>query len=440
MEIKGKFTNDVKIYAKTLEDDAVAMIQQMADSYTFENIKIRIMPDCHSGAGCCIGTSYKIGDYVNPHHVGVDIGCMMSSIELSTKLKEEDYALFNHKVISSVPTGFYINEKKPYNDKDLFKFLNKEYNKARSNWSEMIDDIGRIDEGYIETLCRKIGIDLNTFYKSIGTLGGGNHFMEYGETDDGRAFFTVHCGSRNLGVKICNYWAKIAEKPQKNSPFYNIDEEIQKVKKTFDKTLWNEKIKEIHEIAKAKNPTGYLYGETLKGYLSDMVIAQAYAKFNHEVILNTVSSILSKFKIKETDRIQSIHNYISFDDHILRKGAISSYIGERMIIPFNMRDGIAICEGKSNDDWNCTAPHGAGRLMSRTEAKKNITVESFKDTMKNVFSTTVCEGTLDEAPQAYKPMDEIVELIKPTADIKFFIKPKINIKAVESEIAPWKKK
>lgn len=253
--------------------------------------------------------------------------------------------------------------------------------------------------------------------------------MEYGETDDGRAFFTVHCGSRNFGLKVCKYWVKIATNPDKSLK----KEVVERIKASEpDKSKWQELIKNTMEELKTRNPNGFLSGENLKGYLSDMVIATAYASFNHEMIVEKVKEILQKMcRIKEIDRIVSVHNYIDFSDHILRKGAIRSYKGERMIIPFNMRDGIAICEGKSNDDWNCTAPHGAGRIMSRSAAKNRISMEEFKASMEGIYSTTVCEATIDESPMAYKPMEEILQNIEPTAEVLFFIKPKINIKAAE---------
>ena len=316
-----------------------------------------------------------------------------------------------------------------FDDKTFYKFLNKEYAKARSTWPEMIENIGTIDEKYITSLCRRVGMDLGLLFKSVGSVGGGNHFMEYGETDDGRAFFTVHCGSRNFGLKVCKYWVKIATNPDKSLK----KEVVERIKASEpDKSKWQELIKNATEELRTRNPNGFLSGENLKGYLSDMVIATAYASFNHEMIVEKVKEILQKMcRIKEIDRIVSVHNYIDFSDHILRKGAIRSYKGEKMIIPFNMRDGIAICEGKSNDDWNCTAPHGAGRIMSRSAAKNRISMEEFKASMEGIYSTTVCEATIDESPMAYKPMEEILQNIEPTAEVLFFIKPKINIKAAE---------
>lgn len=432
-ELFGKYSKDCKIFAETIESEARAQVYGMLESPAFKDIKVRMMPDMHAGKNCCIGTSYPIGNFVDPNHVGVDIGCRMTAIELSKPVNTDDYVLFEHRIRELIPTGFDIHKKAVFNEKEFYKFLNKEYNKARSSWPEMIEDVGRIDEKYITSLCKRVNMDLGTFYKSIATCGSGNHYMEYGETNDGRAFFTVHCGSRNFGVKVCNYWAKIAKRTPRTSSLYNVDEEIKKIKATVtDRKLWHGLIEEAKEKAKTINPQGYLSGDNLKGYLSDMVIATAYAAYNHHMIMELIKKILLKFGIKEIDRIESVHNYIDFNDHILRKGAIRAYVGERMIIPFNMRDGVAICEGKSNDDWNCTAPHGAGRIMSRAAARKNVDVKEFEKSMEGIYSTCVGKGTLDESPMVYKPMDEILRLIEPTAKVLFLIKPKINIKAKDT--------
>ena len=232
-------------------------------------------------------------------------------------------------------------------------------------------------------------------------------------------------------LKVCKYWDTRAKHALSREDKKRI---VQYVKDSgFPKTEWQNKIKEFTEEFKGQFIDGYLSGDDLNGYMSDMVVATLYASYNHKVILDIINDIISKrMSITLTDdRINTMHNYIDFDDLIIRKGAIRSVVGEKMIIPFNMRDGIAICEGKSNPDWNYSAPHGAGRLMSRAQAKKNISIDEFKESMSNVYSTTVCEETKDESPMAYKPMVEILELIEPTANILFMIKPKINIKAIE---------
>lgn len=422
--------NNCKIFAETIEEEALNTIKSLCNDPVFKDSKIRIMPDCHQGKGIVIGFTCPAGNYVNPNHIGVDIGCQMSTIELSSPLNEDKYVEFEHKIRKNIPTGYDIHSKPIIDEKELFKYLNKEYQKACSFWPEMIDDVGRIDDRFISSMCRRIGMNEGIFYKSLGSIGGGNHFAEYGLSDDGRAFFTVHCGSRNFGVKVANYWVK-----RSNQVDYKkyLDSEIKRIKTTVsDRSLWQNLIEEAKIQAKNLNPLGYLSGENLKGYLSDMVIAQAYAHYNHKTILDVINKILSKYKIKEVDRINTIHNYISFEDHIIRKGAIQSYKGCKMIIPFNMRDGLAICEGKSNEDWNFSSPHGAGRIMSRIAARNKINLDEFKETMKGIYSTCIDVGTLDESPMAYKNTEEIIRLIEPTAEILFFVKPKINIKASDT--------
>ena len=268
----------------------------------------------------------------------------------------------------------------------------------------MINPETIIDEKFISAFIKRIGMTVESFYRALPSLGGGNHFLEYGETEDGRGFFTAHCGSRNLGVRVCNYWVRKAKSS-------------------------------CSAIAEEEYLSDYLGGANLRGYLSDMVITQAYARFNHIMIHRLVDGILQEhFGIGLENEIFTTHNYIDFRDNpMIRKGAIRAYENELCIIPFNMRDGLAICKGKSNPDWNYTAPHGAGRILSRTAAKMQLRLEDFQNTMSKVYSTTVCGGTLDEAPMAYKPMDEIVRLIEPTVEILYFVKPKINIKATEQE-------
>lgn len=228
-----------------------------------------------------------------------------------------------------------------------------------------------------------------SFYKSIGTLGGGNHFIELDYNEEQQMMgVTVHKGSRNLGQKVCRKWSK-----------------------------------------KAIATGGYLSGYLLSDYLSDMVVCQAYAQYNRMIILQKIADIYKKLcKGKVTEIVSSVHNYLDLEDMIIRKGAIRSYVGEKMIIPFNMRDGLAICLGKSNEDWNCSAPHGAGRIMSRNKAKEQLSMDDYQQTMSEVYSTSVCHSTIDESPMAYKPSEEIMTLINPTCEIEFLMKPVINIK------------
>lgn len=286
--------------------------------------------------------------------------------------------------------------KKAVNDKELYKFLNKEYNRARSLAPGLINEAGRIDERFIADMLRRIKMQEGVFYKSLGSLGGGYHFIEYGTTaSGGEQWLSIHTGSRNLGVKVANHWHVIANNP-KRAPM-----------------------------------VGYLWGDALKGDLSDMVIAQAYARYNHITIRDRIFEILRKLnKARCLESIFTTHNHIALDEErlMLRKGAISAYEGERVCIPFNMCDGIAICRGKGNADWNYSAPHGAGRFMSRAAARKNIPLDLFRDMMAMVYSTSVGESTPDESPMAYKPMESIMRLMEPTVEIESLIRPKMNIK------------
>ena len=395
MIITGKTTN-AEIFTDNIEDAALQWVTELCDHPAFEGVPVVQMPDVHAGNSCNVGTAYPIGQYVNPDHVGVDIGCTVSMHRLSKKINPEDFELLDHRIRDIIPTGNEICTKNSLNEKELFKFLNARYNKARSAAPEFINEAPRIDARFISDFCRRIKMQEGIFYKSIGTLGGGNHYIEYGEDKvNGEGWLSIHCGSRNLGVKVANHWHNVAQNP------------------------------------KRAKYTGYLWGEALNGYLSDMIIAQAYALYNHIVIRDRVFAILKKLcRAKCMESIFTTHNYISLSEEtpMMRKGAIDASDGNKVCIPFNMRDGIAICIGKGNPHWLSTAPHGAGRLMSRAQARKQIALRDFQETMSSVFSTSVCAGTLDESPQAYKPTEEILRLIEPTVEVIAMIKPKLNIK------------
>ena len=397
MRIAGKYTS-AEIFTENIEDAAMQWVKAQCDHPAFESVKILQMPDVHAGNSCNVGTAYEIGAYVNPDHVGVDIGCTISMHKLSSIVAPEDFALLDHKIREAIPTGMEICGKNSLNEKELFRFLNSQYQKARSAAPELINEVPRVDARFVSDFCRRIKLPEAIFYKSLGTLGGGNHFIEYGEDDKtGEGWLTIHCGSRNLGVKVANHWHNIAQNP-KRAQFI-----------------------------------GYLWGDALNGYLSDMVVAQAYARYNHQIIRDHIFAILKKLsKAKCLESIFTTHNYISVceEQPMLRKGAVEAAKGERFCLPFNMRDGIAICIGKGNADWNCSAPHGAGRALSRNAAKKSIGMDDFKESMNGIFSTSVCPGTLDESPQAYKPMDEILQLIEPTAEVVSMVKPRLNIKDI----------
>jgi RNA-splicing ligase RtcB len=302
-----------------------------------------------------------------------------------------------------------------------------------------------VTEDWISSVLKRIGMDEKTFWHSLATVGGGNHFLELdsdGETD----VITLHFGSRNFGKKVCEYWTAIANGVMKldKATIGKVSTEARKeyikehgkLDKKFE-TFLRQKLDEVQN--KRNKIHGYLDGDDMKGYLADMVFCQGYARMNHIAVQSIIEGILKKYGIKPVSSIYTTHNYIDFRDFTLRKSAISANAGEKVIIPFNMRDGIAVCEGLGNADWLNSAPHGAGRKMSRSKAKQTLNLKDFENTMKGVYSTTVCQGTIDEAPMAYKDTDEIVRQIDgTTVKILHLYKPVINIKAIEGP-KPWEK-
>lgn len=395
MIVEGKATS-AEIFTDNIEEQAINWLKELCDNPAMECVPIVQMPDVHAGNNCNVGTAYPIGMYVNPDHVGVDIGCTISMHRLSVQVNPVDFPILDHRIREAIPMGTEICTKNSLNEKELFRFLNSQYQKARSTAPDLINETPRIEARFITDFCRRIKLQERIFYKSLGTLGGGNHFIEYGEDGaSGEGWLTIHCGSRNLGVKVANHWHNVAQNP------------------------------------KRAKYIGFLWGDALKGYLSDMVIAQAYALYNHQIIRDRIFAILRKLcKAKCTESIFTTHNYVSVTDEqpMLRKGAIDASEGRKVAIPFNMRDGIAICIGKGNRQWLNSAPHGAGRLLSRAQAKKQLAFEDFEKCMSGIFSTSICEYTIDESPMAYKHTQEILELIKPTVEIISTIKPRLNIK------------
>ena len=446
IEIKGKYCKDIKIFTDNIEQEALSMLYEISDSKMFEGTKIRIMPDVHLGKGIVIGFTCplkKENIFVCPTHIGVDVGCGVEAIFFDKPLEPKKYAQFERKIKKEIPMGFNINKERQFEFKELIRFFNNEIQKAYQTSGGLINFTEFTSEDDVEKWCKGFGMDFGTFIKSIGSGGSGNHYLEYDVNDDAKKWaFTVHTGSRNLGKMVCQKWSHAAKPISVDKDA--MENEVREFVANFkgDTKEIPEHLKKIREKHRTPGSEGYLEGELLKGYLTDMVIAQAYAKFNRMIILRKAAEVMHKINgAKVIDQVSSIHNYLDFGDMTIRKGSIRAYKDERMIIPFNMKDGVAICEGKSNDDWNCSAPHGAGRLMSRAAAKKKIDFNAFQKQMNDagVYSTSVCQNTLDEAPDAYKPMSEIVELIKDTCDILFFMQPKINIKATDGEFKYSKK-
>ena len=390
--------SNIKIFAKTIEETAKQQIEQFANLEAFKNSKIRIMPDVHSGAGCVIGFTADLGDKVIPNVVGVDIGCGMLAVNLGDI--DIDLQKFDDLIRAKIPSGMNVNEK-PF---------------------------GYVKAGCFEDLkCYKQLRNIDRLQKSLGTLGGGNHFIELDvddSTDD--KWLIIHSGSRNLGKQVAEIYQDIAIK-KCNSQKEELTRLISEYKAQGREKEISEAILALKkEKPNIPNDLCYVEGEDRENYLHDMAICHKFAKLNREFIADAILYGLGVRVGK--DAFTTMHNYID-DCSIVRKGAISARKGERLLIPINMRDGCILGVGKGNADWNCSAPHGAGRLMSRAKAKETLTMEEYQNTMDGIYTTSVCQETIDEAPQAYKPIKEITELIEPTVDIISILKPIYNFKA-----------
>ncbi len=387
--IKGKET---LIFAETFEYEAYSQIKKLANFEAYQDEKIRIMPDAHAGKGCTVGTTMTITDKITPNLVGVDIGCGILTIKL--KNKEIDFAKLDEIINIKVPSGFNVHEE----------------SKRKFDFSK---------------LHCKNHVDLARASLSIGSLGGGNHFIEVSKSENnGSIYLIIHSGSRKLGGDTCKYY--------QNKAFQNANEMI-KVRETLIKQLIKEgREKDISsELKKIKKPRtdkelAFLTGDDFNDYINDMAIVQNYATVNRETMADI---ILKEAGLQEIERFETIHNYIDFKRMILRKGAVSAENGETLLIPINMRDGSLLCIGKGNENWNYSAPHGAGRLMSRTKAKEVIDVEEFESCMKDIYSTSVGVSTLDESPQAYKSIDEIRNAITDTVNVNDVLKTIYNFKS-----------
>ena len=395
IEIKGKY-NTAKVFTDNIENEAMAQILELCNQEFVKDSIIRIMPDTHAGAGCTIGTTMTVSDKIVPNLVGVDIGCGMETIKL--KQKEIDFEKLDKIIYNYIPSGFDIRKKE-------------------HKYVENID---------FDSLACKKHVDLERARLSVGTLGGGNHFIEVNKDRNGILCLVVHTGSRHLGKQVAEYYQELAY--AELTDISRLKAEIVKKLKTEGRE--KEIQDEIQKISPAKinKQLAYVQGESYKNYLHDMKIIQLYAVYNRKAI---VDEIINRMGFEIEEQFTTIHNYIDLDSMILRKGAISARKGEKVLIPINMRDGSLICIGKGNKDWNYSAPHGAGRLMSRRKAKQTITLEEFKKTMEGIYTTTVNKSTLDECALAYKPMDEIINNIQDTVEIVDIIIPLYNFKASE---------
>lgn len=393
IEIKGKH-NTAKVFTDNIESSTIAQIHELCNQeFVFEN-KIRIMPDCHTGAGCVIGTTMTIKDKVVPNLVGVDIGCGMARMNVGQQ--NINLERLDNLIRRYIPSGQNVHDEELY-------------------FPPLYD------------LRCKNHINMNRALCSIGTLGGGNHFIEVDIDSENNKHIVVHSGSRHLGKQVAKYYQEKAYQ----SLVKNQSERVEIIERLKREGRQSEIEKELGKIKKINIPKALAYVENqeYQDYLYDMKIVQEYASLNRMMMLRCIAEGFLEMDFRDEDCEQTIHNYIDLDNMILRKGAVSAKKGERLLIPINMRDGSLLCIGKGNPDWNYSAPHGAGRIFSRGQAKEKIELKDFVDSMKGIFTTSVNDSTIDESPMAYKPMDEIIENIKDTVDIIETLKPIYNFKA-----------
>ena len=404
MKIEGRYSTAM-VYADTIDDTAIEQLRMLCDQPFVKNCKIRIMPDVHAGTGCVIGFTADLGEMVIPSIVGVDIGCGMLTVKLGNV--DIDFERLDSVIREYVPSGMNVHEQAVIDFPDL------------------------------ERLCCYRSIKkLSRVQRSMGTLGGGNHFIEIDEDADGVKYLVIHTGSRSLGVYVENHYENLAYDEVREA-----DDLAERRKALIASLKEQGRFSEIQSsiLALKKEYEGkttdiprmlcYLTGKNREMYLHDMEICQRFAVMNREAIASAILRRLFGRELSEYESFQTIHNYIDFNDNIVRKGSVSARDGELLLIPINMRDGALICRGKGNPDWNCSAPHGAGRLLSRTGAHNSLSLDEYQRQMQGIYSTCVCEETIDESPMAYKSIDEIIRNITPTVEIIKQIKPIYNFKA-----------
>ncbi|MBP3234554.1 MAG: RtcB family protein [Eubacterium sp.] len=398
-EIKGK-VNTAICYATVVEDAAIEQIRRMCDYDFTEGSKIRIMPDVHAGKGCTIGTTMTVIDKAVPNIVGVDIGCGMYTVNIGKP--DIDFEKFD-EACHTVPSGMSVWDGR----------------KERFDLTEL--------------KCYRVLKDARYIERSLGTLGGGNHFIEIDEAADGTKYLIIHSGSRNLGKQVAEYYQKLAVEIHSGKDEYYAarDALIAEYKASGRRSEIESALKELKWESKEcliPDDLCYLYGTYFEDYLHDVEICQRFAKRNREKMAEVIFEMTG---IVPEDAFHTIHNYIDTDEMILRKGSIAAHKGEKVLIPINMRDGSVLAIGKGNPDWNFSAPHGAGRLMSRTVAKNTLSMEEYQEMMKGVYTTSINENTLDEAPMAYKSLEDIIDVIKESVDVIEVLHPIYNFKASE---------
>lgn len=397
IELKGKY-NDAKIFTDVVDEASVSQVLLLLNQEFVSESRIRLMPDIHAGAGCTIGTTMTITDKIVPNLVGVDIGCGMESIQI--RESHIELQKLDRLIYEKIPSGFHVREKKHR----YFNEINLE-----------------------ELYCYK-QIDQGRAEKSLGTLGGGNHFIEADQDEEGNIYLVVHSGSRHLGLEVARYYQEEGYRSLNGSAKKDVGQLIADLKAQGREREIQKSVAALKNTKRTNIPRqlAYVSGDLFERYIHDMKIVQRYAGLNRRAMMD---EIVKGMKLHVTEQFTTIHNYIDTEAMILRKGAVSARKGEKLLIPINMRDGSLICMGKGNDDWNQSAPHGAGRLMSRSAAKESFTVSEFKKQMSGIYTTSVNRDTLDECPMAYKGMDDIVDNIGDTVDVLRVIKPIYNFKA-----------
>lgn len=400
LTINGKH-NAAIVYTDNIEDAAHEQLEVVCDAPYLADCKVRVMPDVHAGKGCTIGTTMTIHGKVVPNMVGVDIGCGMYTVKLEDK--SIDFNKLDATIRKHIPSGRAVRS-------DVHQF------------AEQVD----LNKLQMASMC-----DIDRAYRSIGSLGGGNHFIEVDKDNDGHLYLVIHSGSRHLGVQVADYYQDAAYWQLSGKKKQNINAVIAELKaqgrhKEISKTV--KKLKVDLTESEIPRDMAYVSGFLFDDYIHDMRITQHFAMLNRKAMAD---EIIRNMRLTVADEFTTIHNYIDTDAMILRKGAVSAKAGEQLLIPINMRDGSLLCVGKGNPDWNQSAPHGAGRLMSRKKAKEKLDLGDYRDAMSGIFSTCVNNGTLDEAPMAYKSMDAILKHIAPTVDVVKVIKPVFNFKAEE---------
>jgi RNA-splicing ligase RtcB len=405
IELKGKF-NTAKIFTDVVDEESLRQVQSLLDQPFCEGERIRMMPDIHAGAGCTIGTTMTITDKIVPNLVGVDIGCGMEVIRVKESHLEPQKL---DKVIRErIPSGF-------------------DRRTAAHRYADRID---------LTALRCADQVRLDVAAISLGTLGGGNHFIEADQDGEGKLYVVVHSGSRHLGLEVANYYQEEAFRQRKGVDRKALAEKTEQLIAQYKAEGREKELQSALKELKAGRETAvpkalaYCSGYLFDDYIHDMKIVQEFAMLSRQAMMD---EIVKGMKLHVEEQFTTIHNYIDTDAMILRKGSVSAKAGEQLIVPINMRDGSLLCIGKGNEDWNFSAPHGAGRLMSRSKAKESFTVSQLKKEMKGVYSTSLNQGTLDEAPMAYKDMQSILDNIGPTAEVAKIIKPVYNFKAGEED-------